>query len=41
MRFQCCPTLDLTASLAAPAAFGAQAADGALSLSQDRAAQTP
>jgi len=25
MRFQCCLTLDLTASLAAPAAFGAQA----------------
>jgi hypothetical protein len=29
LRFQCCPTLDLTASLAAPAAFGAQAAGGA------------
>jgi hypothetical protein len=29
MRFQCCPTLDLAASLAAPAAFSAQAAGGA------------
>jgi hypothetical protein len=29
MRFPCCPTLDLTATLAAAAAFGAQAAGGA------------
>ena len=27
MRFQCCPTLDLAASLAAPAVFSAEAAD--------------
>jgi hypothetical protein len=37
MRFQCCPTLDLAASLAAPAVFSAEAADRACQpLSQDR-----
>jgi hypothetical protein len=37
MRFQCCPTLDLAALLAAPAVFSAEAADRACQpLSQDR-----